>query len=80
MLEGPQQPTWMEEREQTLWAPLWWAQLDTEQRMLLLAFMRSFMGSASFEKSVGSMAPLPAPYALQIKKTGGEEAAGSAGA
>jgi hypothetical protein len=45
---GPQVPTWMAEREQTLWAPLWWAQLETEHLMLLLAFMLEFMGKSSF--------------------------------
>lgn len=40
---GPQEPTWMAEREQTLLALLWWAQLETEHLMLLLAFLLSFM-------------------------------------
>ena len=36
---GPQVPTWMAEREQTLLAPLWWRQLSTVHWMLGLAFM-----------------------------------------
>ena len=36
---GPQVPTWMAEREQTLSFPLWWRQLETAHRMLWLAFL-----------------------------------------
>ena len=43
LVVGPQQPTWIEDREQTLLALLWWVQLETEHLMLLLAFML-FMG------------------------------------
>ena len=43
LVVGPQQPTWIEDREQTLLVLLWWVQLETEHLMLLLAFML-FMG------------------------------------
>ena len=44
LVAGPQVPTLMEFREQTLLAPLWCAQLETVQWMLLLAFLLPFMG------------------------------------
>ena len=44
LVAGPQVPTLMEFREQTLLVPLWWAQLETVQWILLFAFMLLFMG------------------------------------
>lgn len=44
LVAGPQVPTRMEEREHTLWAALWWVQLETEHWMFWLACMRLFMG------------------------------------
>ena len=38
-----QQPTLMESREQQFWAPEWYAQVSTEQRILVLQVLLSFM-------------------------------------